>query len=72
MANPNFRITKRRVMDDDKEQIEAYGKSTATKPSGYASGSTFIAVDTKKIYMYEESDDTWYDWTSESSSGGGT
>ena len=67
-----YRIAKRTVQQDDKEIVEIYGLSTDSKPSGFASGSTFIAIDTKKIYMYEESGDDWYDWTSDSSSGGGT
>ena len=62
MAEPmDFRIVKRTPQPDGRDLIEAYGKSTATKATGFASGSTFFAIDTQTIYMYEETEGEWYD-----------
>jgi len=55
-------------LDDGYMLIEAYGKATDTKPSfaGMATGSTYIAVDTGKAYMYEEEAPAWYEVGGES------
>ena len=39
--------------------IDAYGLSTDEKPSGYATGSVFFEIDTKKVSFYDEESDTW-------------
>lgn len=66
---------KKTVLDDGYIMVDAYGKSTDSKPSfdGMASGSTYTAVDTGKAYMYEEDEPKWYEvgGTSDSSSGTG-
>jgi len=51
------------VLDDGSTMVEAYGKSTDSKPSfaGMATGSTFVAVDTGKAYLYEEEEPEWYE-----------
>lgn len=37
-----------------------YGASTDAKPTtGYANGSTFLEVDTGKIFLFNESDSSW-------------
>ena len=43
-------------LDDGYIMVEAYGLSTDSKPTftGMATGSTFVAVDTGKAYLYEE------------------
>ena len=50
-------------LDDGYIMVEAYGKSTDSKPSftGMATGSTFVAVDTGKAYLYEEEEPKWYE-----------
>ena len=55
-------------LDDGYMLIEAYGKSTDNKPSfaGMATGSTYIAVDTGKAYMYEEEAPAWHEVGGES------
>ena len=40
--------------------IEAYGLSTDTKPtSGVATGSSFVEVDTGKVYLYNSDGSAW-------------
>ena len=50
-------------LDDGYIMVEAYGLSTDSKPTftGMATGSTYVAVDTGKAYMYDESTPTWYE-----------
>ena len=50
-------------LDDGSIMVEAYGKSTDSKPSfaGMATGSIYIAVDTGKSYFYEEEAPAWYE-----------
>ena len=50
-------------LDDGYIMVEAYGMSTDSKPSfaGMATGSTFVAVDTGKAYLYEEEEPKWYE-----------
>lgn len=37
-----------------------YGTSSDSKPTaGYANGSTFLEVDTGKIYLFNESTSSW-------------
>lgn len=46
------------------QYIEAAGLSTDTKPEveNMATGSTFIAVDTKKVYMWNETAESWVEF----------
>ena len=50
-------------LDDGSIMVEAYGKSTDSKPSfaGMATGSTYFEVDTGKSYFYEEEEPEWID-----------
>ena len=47
--------------------VELYGLSTDTKPTGIfegirlANGSTFYAMDTKAVYIYDEENERWLD-----------
>ena len=54
---------KKTVLDDGFIMVEAYGKSTDSKPSfaGMATGSTYVAVDTGKSYFYEEEAPEWHE-----------
>lgn len=55
-----LRITYEQLFDNSKKYIEAYGLSTDNKPTtGIITGSCFIAVDTKKAYLYNEDSETW-------------
>ena len=48
---------------------EFYGTSNDTKPTtGYATGSSFVEVDTGKLFLYDEESG---DWTEVSGGGGG-
>lgn len=39
---------------------ELYGTSSDTKPTaGYANGSTFVEVDTGKLFLFNEAEQTW-------------
>ena len=39
---------------------ELYGTSSDSKPTtGYANGSTFLEVDTGKIYLFNETTSAW-------------
>ena len=38
---------------------ELSGLSTDTKPTGLATGSTFLEVDTGDVYVYNEASGTW-------------
>ena len=50
-------------LDDGYIMVEAYGLSTDSKPTftGMATGSTYVAVDTGKAYLYEEEEPKWYE-----------
>ncbi len=44
--------------------VTCYGLSTDTKPTdNMQNGYKFIEMDTKKVYIYSESDTTWYEFT---------
>ena len=54
------RITEEISFADGKKIISAYGLSTDSKPTtGIATGSSFVAVDTGKVYLYNESGTSW-------------
>lgn len=53
------RITSARVLEGNVNLIEAAGLSTDTKPSGVATGSTFLEVDTGDVYAYDEHGKEW-------------
>ena len=43
-----------------KQMVELFGTSGDSKPTtGYANGSTFLEVDTGKIYLFNESTSSW-------------
>ena len=46
------------------QYIEAAGLSTDTKPvvENMATGSTFIEVNTKKVFMWDEESETWVEF----------
>lgn len=47
-----------------KVMVEAAGLSTDTKPTtGIANGSTFIEMDTSKLYFFDEANSTWEEWS---------
>lgn len=62
------RLLSRTELEDGFLLDEYAGKSTDNKPSflSLATGSTFIAVDTGKVYMYEEEAPEWYELGGES------
>lgn len=49
------------------KRLEICGLSTDEKPVGtlygvdIVNGSTFVEMDTKKVFMYSQSDSHWYD-----------
>lgn len=39
------------------------GSDEETKPTeGICDGSVYIATDTKKVYLYDEANETWRQW----------
>ena len=44
---------------DDIHYVELSGLSTDDKPTGFATGSIFIEVDTGKAYFYDEAGVQW-------------
>ena len=49
-----------RAFTDDKKYVELFGLSTDSKPTtGIITGSTFVEVDTGKVYLFNESSSTW-------------
>lgn len=49
---------------DNKVLAEAAGLSTDAKPTtGIANGSTFIEMDTSKLYFFDEASGTWKEWS---------
>ena len=44
---------------DDIHYVELTGLSTDDKPTGFATGSIFIEVDTGKSYFYDEAGVQW-------------
>ena len=53
------RILKREPMLDDIHYVEIYCLSTDTKPTGFATGSVCIEVDTSDVYLYDEEGAEW-------------
>ena len=49
-----------RAFTADKKYVELFGLSTDSKPTtGIITGSTFVEVDTAKVYLFNESSSTW-------------
>lgn len=54
------RITNETTYPANKRYIEAFGLSTDSKPTtGIITGSTFVEVDTAKVYLFNESASAW-------------
>lgn len=53
------RILVREPQLDDIHYVEMTGLSTDNKPTGFATGSIFIEVDTGKSYFYDEAGVQW-------------
>ena len=54
------RITNETTYPANKRYIEAWGLSTDSKPTtGIITGSTFVEVDTAKVYLFNESASAW-------------
>ena len=46
--------------ENNKQIANLFGTSSDSKPTtGYANGSTFLEVDTGKIYLFNESTSSW-------------
>jgi len=54
------RWLKREPQNDDIHYVELAGLSTDTKPTGFATGSIFIEVDTSDAYLYDETGAEWH------------
>ncbi len=52
-------LTERAFTEDGKRYIESAGLSTDTKPDNVVTGSSFIEVDTSKVYIYNEDAQEW-------------
>lgn len=49
-----------KAFDYDQQYIQYAGLSTDTKPTeGLVTGSTFVEVDTGKVYLFDEVTSTW-------------
>jgi hypothetical protein len=61
ILSQTFPLTPEGIAVDGAYVIDAAGLSTDTKPTGatIATGSTFMEVDTGKVYFYNESNQTW-------------
>lgn len=54
------RVLEEKIYDGTLRYIEAYGISTDTKPTeNVINGSTFIEVDTSKVYFFNEDASVW-------------
>lgn len=54
------RILEAHGITADKQYIEAFGLSTDTKPTeGIVTGSVFVEVNTKDVYMFNETSGEW-------------
>ena len=56
-----IRMLVREPLLDDIHYVELAGLSTDTKPTGFATGSLFLEVDTSKSYLYDEEGAEWYE-----------
>ena len=54
-----IRMLVREPQLDDIHYVELAGLSTDTKPTGFATGSSFFEVDTSDVYFYDEAGKTW-------------
>ena len=50
---------KRVGLSSDKHYCEFAGLSTDDKPTGWATGSLFLEVDTGNVYAYDEEGEEW-------------
>lgn len=56
-------MLKRNVLDNGRHYCEFAGLSTDDKPvSYYATGSTFLEVDTGDVYAFDEEGDSGSEW----------
>ena len=53
------RMLKRTVLEDDIHYVELAGLSTDEKPTGFATGSVFLEVDSGDAYFYDEEGESW-------------
>lgn len=53
------RILVRKPQLDDIHYVEISCLSTDTKPTGFATGSTCLEVDTGDVYLYDEESAEW-------------
>ena len=45
------------------DNVRSYvGLSTDTKPTDCWTGSTFLEIDTKKLFVFDEEAGTWGEW----------
>ena len=54
-----IRMLVREPQQDDIHYVELSGLSTDEKPTGYATGSLFLEVDTGDVYAYDEEGAEW-------------
>ena len=45
-----------------KRLVELVGLSTDAKPTDKANGSSFIEMDTSKLYFFDDASNTWKEW----------
>ena len=50
------------VKDGLKHIVFAGSDSEAKPTEGIGDGSVYIATDTKKVYLYDEKNQTWREW----------
>lgn len=49
-------------IDTQKSYIEGEILSTDTKPLVYANGSKLLEIDTSKLFIFDEKNNTWREW----------
>lgn len=61
-----YRILEDTILEGDKHYIYAAGTSDDTLPTGdFVNGSVALEVDTRKVYLYNESIENWDDGSGE-------
>ena len=53
------RVTNAGVMQNGVQCVDLAGLSTDVKPIGFATGSSFLEVDTTDVYLYDEESQEW-------------
>jgi hypothetical protein len=53
------RMLVREPQNDDIHYVELAGLSTDEKPTGFATGSLFMEVDTGDVFLYNEDSSQW-------------